>query len=174
MIGLLHTLFGFLLGLCAGLWFCVAVRCHLIESEKVRQFLKMDETQQITAEYGMLIHTPVSEDGGDKRTFYYHDLENVMYIHKYFADVFGCSMERVMVRVEKNTRKKKDSDPDLGISTGYMNPSEYETLSQQRAQWKKRGWFPLLEFAKDPALYEEQCKKPWQFSEPRQEVNNGQ
>lgn len=170
MIGLLHTFFGFGLGLCAGLWFCVAVHSHMIESEKVRHFLKMDATDipQITEDYGMLIHTPLI-DSGEHRTFYYNDLENVLYIHKYFADVFGCSMERVMVRVEKNTKKKKDSDPDICISTGYINPSEHETLSRQKARWRKSGWFPILDFAKYPAMYEEQCEKPWQSLEQEEE-----
>lgn len=151
------VLFSMAVGSTLTLFFCIAIRERWIDSEKARMFLKTEDVPVLSVDYGMLIHIPRTEDG--KRKLYYSDIENVMYIHQYFAEAFECSMERVMIKADKNKFKLVEEEPDVVLSTAYINPSVCETLAQQKRKWKKRGWVPLLDFAKAPEEFEKWCEK---------------
>lgn len=151
------VLFSMAVGSALTLFFCIAVRERWIDSEKARMLLKTEDVPVLSVDYGMLIYTPRCEDG--TRTFYYSGIENVMYIHQYFAGVFECSMDRVMIKADKNKFKLVEEEPDIVLTTAYINPSVCETLAQQKRKWMKRGWVPLLDFAKAPEEFEKWCEK---------------
>lgn len=169
----LTWLLPFVLGLCCMSLIIISLQLRWIDNAKARKLLRLQEERQeerdaidnmklIDEDHGMLIFTGVNPDTGLRPHFMYQGIENVLYINEYFAESFKVPVDRIMVRVIPNRHKKNPESPDTCLETEYMCPSMFKTYQEQVEEWKKFGWRPLVQVAKDSDKENsEWLENPW-------------